>query len=578
MVKPRSRISDGLFVAALELLLLVACSGSQEPVPMEVGSNPDLSAHTQEFRKEVIEVTDGVHVAIGFALANSILVEGDDGVVIVDTTESEEAARSAKAAFDRITTKPVKAIIYTHYHPDHTFGASVFAADDHPHVYSHESTLDHLDRISTITRETTYTRATRQFGTMLPQGGLVNAGIGPFLAVSPENTIGLIRPDETFSGEYEKLEISGIRVELHFAPGETDDQIFVWLPDRKVLLPADNFYKSFPNLYAIRGTAYRDVTKWVRSLDKMRDLKAEYLVPSHTRPITGKDRIERVLTDYRDAIQFVHDQTIRNINMGLTPDEIVETVKLPPHLAGKPYLHEYYGTVEWSVRAIFTGYLGWFSGNATDLHPLSPLERAKRFRDLAGSEVALLEHAKRAAQDADHQWVLVLADQLLALNRDNADARRLKGASLIALGEEQIAATGRNYYLTQALEVQDELQITSRRNKEEEKGLIHSVPLEAVFNGMAVRLNPEKSANVDQVVGFRFPDTGEAYTVHVRRGVAEVRPRFPKDPEISVTVDSHIWKEIAARIRNPTAAVLKGDLKIDGALDMVKFQRLFDLE
>ena len=123
-----------------------------------------------------------------------------------------------------------------------------------------------------------------------------------------------------------------------------------------------NFYKSFPNLYAIRGTAYRDVTLWVKSLDKMRKLRAQYLVPHHTRPLKGAEKIYETLTNYRDAIQYVHDQTIRWMNKGLTPQAIVEKVKLPNHLAHRPYLREYYGTVQWSVRAIFNGYLGWFHG------------------------------------------------------------------------------------------------------------------------------------------------------------------------------------------------------------------------
>ncbi|MBW1788294.1 MAG: hypothetical protein JRK53_17000 [Deltaproteobacteria bacterium] len=127
--------------------------------------------------------------------------------------------------------------------------------------------------------------------------------------------------------------------------------------------------------------------------DMMRDLRARYMVPLHTRPVTGEEKIYDILTNYRDAIQFVHDQTIRWMNKGLTPDEIVERVKLPDHLARQPYLYEYYGTVPWSVRGIFAVYLGWFGGNATDLFPLAPKERAQRFARLAGGEAALMDAA-----------------------------------------------------------------------------------------------------------------------------------------------------------------------------------------
>ncbi|MCP4368098.1 MAG: MBL fold metallo-hydrolase, partial [Deltaproteobacteria bacterium] len=135
-------------------ILLGACSKSEAPSELSIGSNPDLKAHTAEFKQEIIKVTDGVYVAIGFGLANSILIEGNDGVIIVDTMESAEAATPVKAAFNKISSKPVKAIIYSHYHADHTFGAKVMAGNDHPEVYSHEKTLYYLNRIANITRET----------------------------------------------------------------------------------------------------------------------------------------------------------------------------------------------------------------------------------------------------------------------------------------------------------------------------------------------------------------------------------------------------------------------------------------
>jgi alkyl sulfatase BDS1-like metallo-beta-lactamase superfamily hydrolase len=315
------------------------------------------------------------------------------------------------------------------------------------------------------------------------------------------------------------------------------------------------------------------VTLWVKSLDIMRDLRPNHLVPGHTRPLEGEAIILETLTNYRDAIQFVHDQTIRHINAGLTPEEIVGKVKLPPHLAYQPYLQEYYGTVEWSVKAIFNGYLGWFGGNATDLFPLQPKERAKRFTALAGGRENLLKAADAAFETGDCQWALELADQLLILDPDMPEAVSLRAASLECLGEKQITATARNYYLTQSLEAENKLTIGKASVNHPE--FLHSIPVAAIFNAMAVNLNPEKSADVDQVIGFRFPDTDEAYTVHVRRGVAEIQPRFPQNPDITVTVNSNIWKEIAAGLRNPAVAIIR-DLEVEGGtINLIRFLTLF---
>ena len=562
-----------LALVASCIVMLTACAEEKAPAPLDIATNPDLAAHSAEFRQEVIEVTEGVYVAIGFGLANCILLEGDDGVIIVDTMESVEAAIPVKAAFVKISAKPVKAIIYTHYHPDHTNGASVMAGDDNPDIYAHATTSFYMDRIATITRETTYRRAMRQFGTLLPEGGLINAGIGPRLVFDESKTLGMLTPTKTFSENRLDLEIAGIKLSLFHAPGETPDQIIVWMPEKKVLLPADDYYKSFPNLYAIRGTAYRDVKRWVASIDKMRDLRPAYLVPQHTRPLSGAEEIYEVLTNYRDAIQFVHDQTIRWMNKGLMPEEIVENVKLPPHLARQPYLHEYYGTVAWSVRAIFDGYLGWFGGNATDLFALPLKERARRFADLAGGQESLLARARQALDSEDYQWALELTDQLIQLDPESAEARRLKSTALKALGSRQVAATARNYYLTQALEVEGQLHIGMM--KIPDKRLLKKLQVADIFNAMAVKLDPGKSIDVDTIAGFRFPDTGEAYSVHVRRGVAEIRPEFPDNPDISLTVDAAVWKEVATGFRNPAIALVKDVDKEGGIVEIVKFLSLF---
>ena len=211
-------------------------------------------------------VTQGVHVAVGYALANSILIEGDDGVIIVDVTGSVETARAVKAEFAKITDKPIRALIYTHNHADHVFGGMGFLDEAEAAgvaIYAHETTEYYIDRVVGILRPILSRRSARMFGTHLPLGpeGLVNDGIGPSLELGRGGTPGLLRPTHTFRDQLE-LEIAGVKLVLIHAPGETNDQLFVWLPEKKTLLPGDNVYKAFPNLYTIRGTLYRDVLEW----------------------------------------------------------------------------------------------------------------------------------------------------------------------------------------------------------------------------------------------------------------------------------------------------------------------------
>jgi uncharacterized sulfatase len=239
-------------------------------------------------------------------------------------------------------------------------------------------------------------------------------------------------------------------VELVHAPGETDDQIYVWLPEKRILFPGDDFYRAFPNLYTIRGVPLRRVDWWIESLAKMIAEEPEYLVPSHTRPIAGADNVRGALQAYHDGVKSVLDQTIAGMNRGLRPDELAEQVRLPPELAENPYLREYYGTVEWSVRTIYSYYLGWFDGNATNLFPLSNDDRAERMVELVGGIAPLLAVGAAALEDEDYTWAAEVADYVLVVDEDNREAQLLKADALEALGELQISANARNWYLSSA--------------------------------------------------------------------------------------------------------------------------------
>jgi uncharacterized sulfatase len=252
------------------------------------------------------------------------------------------------------------------------------------------------------------------------------------------------------------LKIAGIALELVANPGETDDELYVWMPDRKVLFAGDNFYRCLPNLYAIRGTPYRDVRQWANAVEQLLSKGASALVGGHTRPVVGDTAVREALTDYRDTIRFIFDKTIEGMNRGLTPDELVDYVQLPARLADKPFLQPYYGNVEWAVRSIFSGYLGWFDGNATTLFPLSPREKAQRLATLAGGSSRMLDAVRAALSAGDFQWAAELADQLLAIDPGARDVRTLKAQALEALAERMVTSTARNYYLSAAQELRAE--------------------------------------------------------------------------------------------------------------------------
>ena len=542
--------------------LLAACG--EEPLPTSTTQlAPEaLKAHSDLFRKGVEKVTDGVYVAIGYGLANSIMLEGDDGIIIVDTMETEEEAREVLAAFRTLTDKPVKAIIYTHNHTDHVFGAAAFAEGNDIPVYAHESTSYYINRVVNQIRPIITARSMRMFGNHLPHGEHINDGIGPHLGITPDSQLYALPPTHTFKDSL-SVNIAGLQIELVHAPGETEDQLFVWLPEKRTVLTGDNIYQTFPNLYTIRGTYYRDVKQWANSLDTIRELGAEHLVPSHTRPVHGADKVAQLLTDYSDAINFVHDQTLRYMNLGLTPDQIVEKVHLPEHLASNPWLQEFYGKVSWSVRSVFDGYLGWFSGNPSELQPLAEEEEARRMAELAGGRDALLDKARQALANQDAQWALDLSDHLMLLKPDDNVVKTLRADALRQLGEKEANPNARNYYFTVAREVADGLNPAFRTQMSED--FLATLPIENFLQAMPALLKAEDTLDENVALGYAFRDSNKQFTLRIRRGVAKVHTGVDDDVVATLDTTEATWKAIAAGIQNPATALAGEALDIDGS-------------
>ena len=533
--------------------------------------------HKNEFRKELIEVTEGIYVGVGYGLANSIMVETSNNVVIIDTLGSEENAQELYDKFRKVTDKPVKAIIYTHNHLDHVGGATIFYDEFKPEIYAQENITYNLDNITTTIRPIIFERSARQFGIPLPENEIIHQGIGGFLEINSSSVLGIVRPSILFDDKL-TLEIDNLTFELVHVPGETDDHLYVHIPEKEAVMVGDNFYRSFANLYAIRGTKFRNPMEWVRSLDKIRTLNAMYLVPSHSRPISGNENVQKALTDYRDGIQFLHDQTIRNINKGLTPDEIVQKVKLPEHLANSPYLKPFYGSLSSYIRSTFSGYLGWFSGNITDLHPLSPEERAIKISNLASKQVKLLDEVKLAISNREYQWALELADMILAIDPEDKDAKNLKADASDKLALVQTASNDYYFYKTVAGELRNEIDVQDTSNTITSAQL-QATPLKAIFRSLPVNLNPEKSGDINKVYEFSFSDIDEIYSVHIRKGVAELNNAPASNPEVVIVTDQQTIKEVFAGLKNVasiTLALTNGTIQIEGGrLEFLKFLGLF---
>lgn len=551
---------------------LIHCNSTKLKVLENDSKHIHLEEFNKEFEKKIYEVAPGVYSAVGYGIANSILLIGKDGLIIIDTLDELKASKEVFEDFRKISTLPIKAIIYTHSHPDHIFGSGSFVTDGIPDVYAHESLLPTVHKLASETTPIIGTRSARMFGNYLEKSDLVNVGIGPYQGYNADTKLDFVPPTKTFRDTL-NVEVAGIQLKLIHAPGETDDQIYIYHPEKNILFVGDNFYKAFPNLYTIRGTWFRSLKHWYESLDIIRNIKPEHIVPSHGKPISGKSTIYEIITDYRDAVQFVHDQSLRGINAGYHPDDLVQLIKLPEHLQKSPYLKEIYGKVSWSVRSAFNGNLGWFSGDSAELQPLDRKVYADLIVDLAGGKVNLIKYTKSKLQKEDYQTALTLSGYLLRHDSKLTDAISVRIEALEKLGALESNANAKHYYLTEALELRNQFiaKIKVRPSPE----LLRQYPVKVILSSFVTNLDPKLSFDTDEKVGFIFFDTKESYSIHLRRGVAEVIPGLQTDAKLIVELDSQDWKEMLTKLKSPATTLLKFRFKKGNLLSFTQFLKKF---
>lgn len=453
-------INRNKVILLLVSIMLSACASvSPEPAQIEVGKSAatkKLLDRNKMFEKQVIKVADNVYTALGYTVSANSMIIGEDGIVIVDPGQMPAASGLVREAFEKITDKPVRAIIYTHGHNDHTNGAIAFFDENKGIQVWQRGNFKAETRRQAVVGLSGGARPSNTQGFDLPVDQRISVGVAippprpPRGAVNaagvstePARKSGTVPPTHTFDEGRKSLEIAGIKIELVAAPGETDDQLYVWLPEQRVLFAGDNFYQSWPNTYPLRGTARRSVRDWIASLASMIAEKPLAVVGGHTTPIT--DDALNVLTNYHDALKWVHDKTIEGATKFLTPDELVEYAALPDHLADLDYLQDYYGSVWGTVRDIYAQDLGWFDGNPLNLHRENPVQQAQRIAELVGGADELLNKAQAQMASGDELGAAQLAWHVTKLQPNNPDAFQLLGEALAIVAERTFNTPARNY-------------------------------------------------------------------------------------------------------------------------------------
>lgn len=527
-----------------------------------------LNAHAGLF-----EVSPKLYQVRGLDLANMTIIEGDDGLIIIDPLTMAE---TAKAALDLYYAnrphKPVVAVIYSHTHVDH-FGGVRGVIDEADvkagkvKVFAPAGFMEHVMSENVMAGNAMSRRAQYQFGSLLPRGenGQVDAGLGKS---SPTGgTVTLIPPTDLIAKELETRTIAGIQFEFQLTPGtEAPAEMNMYLPELKALCMAENATQMMHNVLTPRGAQVRDAKAWSQYLDdslaRYGD-KADVLFAQHNWPTWGGERIRTFLADQRDMYAFLNDRTLHLLNQGLTPQEIADTItKLPGSLDQKWYTRGYYGSLSFNTRAVYQRYMGFYDGNPANLNPLPPVDTAKRTVEAMGGGAAVLEKIRKAMASGDYRWAAQLGNQLLFAEPDNADAHKAQAETLEQLGYQSENATWRNMYLTGAMELRNG--VPPHAGTSVSVDMVRAMSPEMFFDYLAVRLDSDKAVSHDLTLNWTFDDLQKDFNLTLRNGVLTHRAGLNPAADASVSLSKDTLEKISLKQLDFPTAMQKGLIKLQG--------------
>ncbi|MFD1190381.1 alkyl/aryl-sulfatase [Phenylobacterium conjunctum] len=543
--------------------------GGGAPAPDTV--NPSLWRLAQlNLNHGLYKVTEGIYQVRGFDLSNITFVEGNEGFIVVDPLTSAEPAAAALALMRKHRgDKPVSAVIYTHSHVDHYGGVKGVLTDADiaagARIIAPEGFLAEAVSENVLAGNAMGRRATYMYGALLHRGprGHVDSGLGK--AVS-SGQVNLIAPTESISKTGTRLTLDGVEIVFQVTPGtEAPAEMNFFFPRHRALCMAENCTCQLHNLYTPRGAQVRDAKAWSFYIDEAIDLfadQSEVLFASHHWPRWGKADQVAFLEKQSDLYKFIHDQTLRLANHGLTPLEIAEQVKLPPSLADEWHTRSYYGTISHNTKAVYQRYLGWFDGNPANLHKHPPEAAARRYVDAIGGADAVLAKGRAAFDAGDYRWVAELVNHLVFADPDNMEARNLQADALEQLGYQAESGPWRDFYLTGAQELRL-VRPKATTPRQGATGQLRTLPADQLLDSLSVRLNGDTVGRAQPAMLLTFTDADETFSLKVRNGVLHHRPAKPSETAIRLSRNTLV--DLVVGDRTLEAAATDGLIEGDAA-------------
>ncbi len=536
-------------------------------------------------RHGLYEVVAGVYQVRGYDLATMSIIQGRSGWIIVDPLTARETAEAALTLARRhLGEAPIVAVILTHSHIDHFGGIQALVTDEdvaagRVRIIAPEGFIEEATSENVLAGMAMGRRSSFMYGFGLERGprGHIDSGLGKEPA---RGAFSVLPPTDIVDRTPQAMEIDGVRFIFQYAPeSEAPAELTFYLPDKKAWCGAELVSHTMHNLYTLRGAKVRDALKWSGYIDEAIRLfaDAEVVFASHNWPTWGNQRVMEYLATQRDTYKYIHDQTLRLANAGLTSREIAEEIEFPDALRSTFASRGYYGTLKHNAKAVYQWYFGWYDGNPANLDPLPPEPAARKYVEFMGGAAAVLEKARATFDAGEYRWTATVLDHLVFAEPDNDDARELLARTYDQLAYQSESAPWRDAYLTGALELRRG-PVASAIDLVAAAELLRQMPVERFFDSMAARIDGAKAAASEMTVNFTFTDLDQTYVLKVRNGVLNYR-RADADPAADVTMrlTRDFWLRLVVGQAGLREMIFSDDLEVSGSrMTLLSFFNLMD--
>lgn len=461
--------------------------------------NPSLWRHISILKEHgLFKVREGVWQVRGLDVSNMTVIAGKNSWIIVDPLTRKEIAAAAMALVsEKLGKRPVSAVVYTHSHGDHFGGVKGVVSDadvqaGRTAIIAPEHLIEEVASENVIAGPAMGRRAVYQFGSTLPRSttGALGSGIGTGL---PSGEMTLIAPTDSIRRTGEKRVIDGVELEFQMVPEtEAPAELNIMLPAQRTLLIGEFAVCSMHNILTPRGALVRNTLRWANYLTEAVRLyadRSDNLIASHCWPRFGQEEVRTFLTIQRDNYKFLHDQSVRMMNAGLTAVELAERIAPPDALAQAWHARGYYGTYNHNSKAVYQRYLGWYDANPANLHAYPPEERGKRLVAALGGTERTLALGKAAMAAGDYRWSSDLLSQLVFAEPTNEAAKQTLADSFEQQGYQAEGSLWRNMFLTAARELRQGVAVS---DVEVSTDVAAAIPTRLLLDSVATRLVPEK--------------------------------------------------------------------------------------